>query len=49
MLFEFNFFWKLIVVMILSWVFYGIWGFEFTVISILAAILACQAKKTTYL
>ena len=49
MLFEFGFFWKLIILMILAWVSYGVWGFEFTAISILAAILATQAKKTNYL
>jgi hypothetical protein len=49
MLFKFGFFWKLLSLMILSWVSFGIWGFEFTAISILAALLACQAKKNSYL
>jgi hypothetical protein len=49
MLFQFGFFWKFVLLMILSWVSYGIWGFEFTTISILTAILACQAKKSIYL
>lgn len=48
MLFEFGFFWKLILLMILSWVSFGIWGYEFTVISLLTVILALLAKKTTY-
>tara|TARA_B100000029_G_scaffold419010_1_gene424329 strand:+ start:153 stop:302 length:150 start_codon:yes stop_codon:yes gene_type:complete len=49
MLFEFGFFWKLILLMILSWVSFGIWGFEFTVVTLLTAILAAIFKKNTYL
>ena len=49
MLFEFSFFWKVILLMILSWVSYGIWGFEFTTVTLLTAILATLAKKTSYL
>jgi uncharacterized membrane protein len=49
MLFEFSFFWKLILLMIVSWIFFGIWGFEFTVVSLLTAILATIAKKTNHL
>ena len=49
MLFEFGFFWKLLLLMLLSWISYGIWGFEFTAITLLAAIFASQAKKTGYL
>ena len=40
MLFSFNNFWKSIVVLVLTWIIYTIWGFEFTVISLLALILA---------
>jgi uncharacterized membrane protein len=49
MLFEFSFFWKLILLMIVSWIFFGIWGFEFTVVSLLTVILATIAKKTNHL
>jgi hypothetical protein len=49
MLFKFGFFWKLVLAMILSWISYGVWGFEFTTISLLAALLVCQAKKSMYL
>ncbi len=48
MLFEFGFFWKLILLMILSWVSYGIWGFEFATITILTAILAVIIRKNRY-
>ena len=49
MLFEFNFFWKVLGIMILCWVSYGVWGFEFTAVTLLAAILATQLKKSRYL
>ncbi len=49
MLFEFNFVWKLALLMILSWVSFGIWGFEFTLITLLTVILALGFKKTSYL
>ena len=45
MLFEFNFFWKLMSLILLSWIFYGVWGFEFTTVTILTVILALQFKK----
>ena len=49
MLFEFSYFWKLMLLMILSWVSFGIWGFEFTMVTLLAVILAVVSKKTNYL
>tara|TARA_R110002020_G_scaffold86765_6_gene214243 strand:- start:703 stop:852 length:150 start_codon:yes stop_codon:yes gene_type:complete len=49
MLFEFGLFWKLILLMILSWVAFGIWGFEFTVVTLLTGILAVTLKKSSYL
>tara|TARA_R110002020_G_scaffold261689_1_gene476033 strand:- start:573 stop:722 length:150 start_codon:yes stop_codon:yes gene_type:complete len=49
MLFEFGFFWKLTLLMILSWVSFGIWGFEFTVVTLLTGILAALIKKSNYL
>jgi len=48
MLFEFNFFWKFVGLMILGWIFYAIWGFEFTTVTLLTALLATQAKKSGY-
>jgi len=49
MLFEFNFFWKALGIMILCWISYGVWGFEFTAVTLLAALLAIQYKKSSYL
>jgi len=34
--------------MIFAWVSYGIWGFEFTIVTILTVILALLAKKNKY-
>jgi len=45
MLFEFNFFWKFISLIILAWIFYGVWGFEFTMVTFVGALLATQLKK----
>ena len=45
MLFEFNFFWKFVSLMVLSWVFYGVWGFEFAMVTLMSALLATQLKK----
>jgi hypothetical protein len=39
MLFRFNKFWQTLALVIGSWVFYGIWGFEMTAITLLAVIL----------
>ena len=40
MLFSFNTFWKSILILILSWIIFAIWGYEFTIITLLALILA---------
>ncbi len=49
MFFEFSLFWKIVLLMLLSWVSFGIWGFEFTVVTLLTAILGMTLKKTSYL
>jgi len=48
MLFEFGFVWKFMLLMILSWVSFGIWGFEFTIVTLMTSILAVLLKKRTY-
>ena len=40
MLFKFGKFWKTIIFLILSWVAYGFFGFEFTAITILTLIFS---------
>ena len=47
MLFRFEKFWKTTALVVGSWIFYGIWGFEFTVVTLLAAIFALNFKDTT--
>jgi len=39
MLFEFNKFWLGLLAVVGSWLFYGVWGFEFTTITLLSLIL----------
>ena len=46
MLFKFGTFWKTIALVLGSWVFYGIWDFEFTTITLLALILAIKLHNT---
>jgi len=40
MLFNFNIIWKSISILLFSWFIYALWGYEFTVITLLALILA---------
>jgi hypothetical protein len=40
MLFTFNKFWKTLVLVLSSWCVYGLWGYEFTAITLLALLLA---------
>ncbi len=45
MLFEFNRTWKTLALMFGAWTVYAIWGFEFTVITLLAALVGTQTNK----
>jgi hypothetical protein len=47
MLFKFGKFWKTIAILMGTWVYYGFFGFEFTVVTILSLILAAGVKDTT--
>ena len=47
MLFSFDKFWKTIGLLIITWICYGIWDYEFCVITLLAILVATQFKKTT--
>jgi hypothetical protein len=40
MLFTFGPFWKTLLIFICAWSLYGVTGFEFTVVTLMAAILA---------
>ena len=47
MLFEFNKFWKAILITTSAWMGFALWGFEFATITLLALILnASMANKT---
>ena len=49
MLFKFNFFWKSLLSVVLSWLLYLSFGFEFTVITILAILVASKTKDINFL
>jgi len=45
MLFEFNNFWKSVLLLITTWIVFGLWGYEFTTITLLALLLSAQIIK----
>ena len=49
MLFRFNFFWKCLLSIIVTWFFYLFAGYELTVVSILAIIAASNTEDINFL
>lgn len=49
MLFKFGKFWKLLAIVVGSWIFYGIWGFEMTTITLIALLIGKSSSSTTKL
>jgi len=47
MLFTFGYFWKVLLTVVGVWALYGLLGFEFTAITVLALILTAQYKSTS--
>ena len=45
MLFTFNYFWRSALIVVLSWIFYALLGYEITIVTILALILCFLANK----
>jgi hypothetical protein len=45
MLFRFGIFWQTFAIVVGSWIFYGIWDFEFAVVTLLAWILALKLQN----
>ena len=45
MLFKFGFFWKTVLTLVLCWSFYGLFGFEMTVITLLGLMFAKQINE----
>jgi len=45
MLFKFSFFWKFVSTLVTAWILYGLCGYEFTIVTILACILALKFQK----
>ena len=48
MLFKFNNIWKFASVLVVCWVSYGLVGYDFTVITLLAAILGLKLVQETF-
>tara|TARA_R110002124_G_scaffold246037_1_gene411129 strand:- start:147 stop:299 length:153 start_codon:yes stop_codon:yes gene_type:complete len=49
MLFKFNFFWKSLLSVIISWLLYLSFGFEFTIVTMLAILVASKVKDINFL
>jgi|TARA_R110001583_G_scaffold45141_2_gene142545 hypothetical protein len=49
MLFKFGIFWKGILTLLISWGFYGLFGFEMTVVTLLAVLIIKTLKPDTIL
>ena len=47
MLFKFGKFWKSLILVMGSWIFYGFFGFEFTTITILSLMIVSKFKDET--
>ena len=45
MLFKFSYFWTVVFALLGSWILYGLCGYEFTVVTLLASILALKLKE----
>jgi len=49
MLFKFGIFWKGILTLLLSWGFYGLFGFEMTIVTLLTVLIIKTLKQDTFL
>ena len=49
MLFSFNYIWKSVLIFGGSWAIYGLCGYEFTVVTLLAALLAVNFKTKMHI
>jgi hypothetical protein len=49
MLFSFNYIWKSILILAGSWAIYGLCGFEFTIVTLMAVLLALKFKTSTHI
>tara|TARA_B100001123_G_scaffold342763_1_gene389029 strand:- start:2939 stop:3091 length:153 start_codon:yes stop_codon:yes gene_type:complete len=45
MLFKFGKFWRAVLLLLSSWIFYGIFDFEFTIVTLLALLIALHTKE----
>lgn len=49
MFFTFSYFWKFLLLLIGSWVFYGFFGYEITMITLLSSLVATNFKNSKHL
>ncbi len=49
MLFTFSYFWKFLIFLISSWVFYGFFGYEISVVTLLAVIASTNLKSSNHI
>jgi hypothetical protein len=47
MLFKFGTFWKTIASILGAWIFYAIWDYELTIVTLLTLIIVAMSKKTS--
>lgn len=45
MLFEFGVFWRVIVFLVVTWICYALWGFEFVALTLLALIASILKER----
>ena len=48
-IFTFNRFWKTLLCTMAAWISYGVWGYEFTVVSLLALILCSKLSDSEHI
>ena len=48
MLFKFNNIWKFATILLVSWGIYGLLGYDFTIVTLLASILALKIVEETF-
>jgi hypothetical protein len=48
MLFKFGYFWKSVLLILFAWLTYGLLGFEFATVTLLAVIVAFQVRSINF-
>jgi len=48
MLFTFNYFWKFLICLVGTWIFYGFFGYEVTMVTLMSMLVAFKLKSTNH-